>query len=257
MNILEISGLTKHFGGLCATANLDLEVADKEILGIIGPNGSGKTTLFNLITGVCQPDDGRVRFLGKDITARKPHYIVSSGIARTFQVTRIFFGQNCLDNIIMGMHCRTKSGVWGALSRSAGTKAEEARCREEAFGILSFLSLTDLWDKPCELLSSAEQRRLMIGVALSTRPRLLLLDEPTAGMSAAETDMTVEIISEIRKSDVAVLLIEHNMKVAMNICDRFVAIEAGAKLAEGSPERIASNPRVIEAYLGKEQICLN
>ena len=257
MELLKIVELTKFFGGLRATGNLSFNVADKEILGIIGPNGSGKTTLFNLITGVHKPDEGLIIFSGENITGRKPYTIAQKGIARTFQVTNIFSDQTSLNNIIMGRHCRTRTGVWGALTRNKRSRAEEKQNREEAIEMLSFLSLSNAWDLPAELLSSAEQRRLMIGISLSLRPKLLLLDEPTAGMSAEETDMTVDIISRIREKGTAVLLIEHNMKVAMNICDRFIAIEAGSKLAEGSPESIASNERVIEAYLGKDQICLH
>jgi len=257
MELLKIVELTKCFGGVRATAQLSFHVADQEILGIIGPNGSGKTTLFNLITGIHKPDEGLILFSGENITGRKPYDVAQRGIARTFQVTNIFSGQSSLDNIIMGRHCRTRAGVWGALSRNKRTRAEEKENREKAYEMLSFLSLSDVWDRPAELLSSAEQRRLMIGISLATSPRLLLLDEPTAGMSAEETAMAVAIIARIKENGTAVLLIEHNMKVAMNICDRFIAIEGGSKLAEGSPESIAANQRVIEAYLGKDQICLN
>lgn len=252
MELLKVLELTKYFGGLCATSHLSFHVAEQEILGIIGPNGSGKTTLFNLITGVHKPNEGVILFSGQNITGCKPHMIAQKGIGRTFQVTNIFPDQSSLDNIIMGRHCRTRAGVWGALFRNTRTMAEEKEGREKAFAMLSFLSLSDVWDRPAELLSSAQQRRLMIGISLAIRPRLLLLDEPTAGMSSQETAVTVDIISRIRESGVAVLLIEHNMKVAMDICDRFLAIEAGSKLAEGHPESIAANERVIEAYLGKD-----
>lgn len=257
MELLKVIELTKYFGGLCATSHLCFDLSKSEILGIIGPNGSGKTTLFNLITGVHKPDEGRIFFDGYNITGHRPHAVAQRGIARTFQVTNLFASQTSLDNVIMGFHCRTNAGVWGALTRNARTRGEEQTCREKAADILSFLSLTEVMDRQAALLSSAEQRRLMIGIAMATQPRLLLLDEPTAGMSSEETAQTVEIISNIRARGTAILLIEHNMQVAMNICDRFIAIEAGAMLAQGSPESIASNPRVIEAYLGKEQICSN
>jgi branched-chain amino acid transport system ATP-binding protein len=257
MEILKVLDLTKYFGGLCATSRLSFHLSENEILGIIGPNGSGKTTLFNLITGVHKPDEGRIFFFKKNITGHKPHDVAERGIARTFQVTRLFATQSSLENIVMGLHCRTHSGVWGALTRNGHARREEKDNLAKAADILSFLSLSEARDRPAGMLSSAEQRRLMIGIALATQPRLLLLDEPTAGMSGEETAQTVDIIAKIRKRGIAILLIEHNMQVAMNICDRFIAIEAGAMLAQGSPESIASDPRVIEAYLGKEQVCSN
>ena len=250
--ILDVKNLTKYFGGLCAVSRLDFNILEGEVLGIIGPNGSGKTTLFNLITGVFKPNDGKVLFNGADITGHKPYDIVKRGIARTFQITRLFGRQSALGNVMMGLHCRTKAGVWGALARGPHTRDEEQKSLAKASGILEFLNLSHVQDKPAELLSSAEQRRLMIGIALATEPGLLMLDEPTSGMSAEETDDVVQLVGSIRDNGIAVLLIEHNMNVAMNICDRIVAIESGSKIVEGSPEEVAMNEKVIEAYLGKD-----
>jgi branched-chain amino acid transport system ATP-binding protein len=253
--ILDIRNLTKHFGGLHAVSRLSFHVEQHEILGIIGPNGSGKTTLFNLITGYYRPDEGQIFFEEKDVTGHKPHDIVSKGIARTSQVTRIFSGQSALENVIIGMHCRTKTGIWGALTRGRRTRAEEEESREKAIQLLKYLFLEHVEDRQSDLLSSAEQRRLMIGIALASQPRLLLLDEPTAGMSFEETEQVVDIINDIRKKGTTIILIEHNMKVSMGICDRLLAIERGCRLAEGLPEMICSDPRVIEAYLGEDDAC--
>jgi len=252
MLMLEVKQVTKFFGGLCAISRLSFHIEEHEILGVIGPNGSGKTTLFNLITGLHKPDGGQVVFSGEDITGHKTYDIVARGIARTFQTTKLFGRQTALGNLIMGLHCRTKAGVWGALARGPRARAEEKQSRTRASELLELLSLSPVRDRAAELLSSAEQRRLMIGIALATRPRLLLLDEPTAGMSAEETAEVVELVGKIRDSGITVLLIEHNMKVAMNICDRIVAIESGEKIAEGSPEKVVGDEKVIEAYLGRD-----
>ena len=249
---LEVKGVTKYFGGLCAISRLDFGVARGEIVGIIGPNGSGKTTLFNMITGVHQPDEGDIRFEGASIAGEKPYEVVRRGIARTSQLTKLFGRVPALGNVLMGLHCRTRAGVWGALVRGAETKAEEKKSRAKAAEILEFLGLTHVQDRPAELLSAAEQRRLMIGNALATQPRLLLLDEPTAGMSAEETAEVVRLIRKVRGDGVTILLIEHNMKVAMGLCDRIVAIESGTKIAEGTPDVVAGDQAVIEAYLGKD-----
>jgi branched-chain amino acid transport system ATP-binding protein len=253
--IIEIGNLTKKFGGIHAVSRISFHVNEREILGIIGPNGSGKTTLFNLITGNFIPDEGVICYEGKDITGHKPYEIASCGIARTSQVTRLFAEQSALQNVLIGMHCRTKSGIWGALTKGKKTRIEEESSREKAFELLKFLFLDHLHDRRSDLLSSAEQRRLMIAIALACQPRLLLLDEPTAGMSFEETEQVVHVMNEIRNSGITIILIEHNMKVTMGICDRLIAIERGNKLAEGIPEIICSNPRVIEAYLGEDETC--
>jgi len=250
--LLEVKDVTKFFGGLCAISQLNFEIREKEILGVIGPNGSGKTTLFNLITGVHKSDGGQILFRGERITGRRPHEIVRRGIARTFQVTKLFGRQTGLNNVIMGLHCRTHAGVWGGLFRSRRTRAEEKASRESALELLEFMHLSDVRDTPAELLSSAQQRRMMMAIALATRPTLLLLDEPTSGMSAEETAEVVDLVGKIRTGGVSVLLIEHNMKVAMGVCDRIVAIESGEKITEGPPEEVAANEKVIEAYLGKD-----
>ena len=250
--LLQVEGLIKVFGGLTAINNLDFHIENREILGLIGPNGSGKTTVFNLITGVHKPTQGKVFFDGKDMTGLKPHRVTAAGVARTFQLAKLFCESSVLEHVIVGQHCRTRAGVWSALTQNSSSQREEEESQRKAIELLKFTNLFSVKDEYAGNLSCAQQRRLMIATAMASDPKLILLDEPTSGMSAEEVAEVVEIIRNIRDGGVTVFLIEHNMRVAMNICDRIAVLNYGKKIAEGTPEEVAHNKSVIDAYLGDE-----
>jgi branched-chain amino acid transport system ATP-binding protein len=249
--LLETVQLRKEFGGLVANEDVDFSVPRKAIVSLIGPNGAGKTTFFNMLTGVYKPTAGVVLFDGEDVTGKPPHAFTQRGIGRTFQNIRLFQNMTALENVLVGMHVRLRGNLLQAILRTPGVKAEERRARVRAGELLEFSGLVRKDDVIGRNLSYGDQRRLEVARALATEPKLLLLDEPTAGMNPQETAEFTSFVSTLRdEHDLAVLLIEHDMRVVMGVSDRVTVLDYGEKIAEGTPSEIQKNERVIEAYLG-------
>lgn len=251
MQLLEGKNLTMVFGGLSALNSVDITINEGEVLSVIGPNGAGKTTLFNLLTGVYSPTAGKIRFRKQEIKNLKPYEITKMGIARTFQNIRLFGEMSVLDNVMIGQHCRTKTGVFGAILKTPAVRREEAQVREKAMDVLKLVGLDDVYNEKAKNLPYGKQRRLEIARALATDPELILLDEPAAGMNPQETNELIELIEKLNDMGKTVLLIEHDMKLVMGISKRIMVLDYGRKIADGPPEEIKNNETVIKAYLGE------